>query len=544
MRNGLSIMLVILSLATATGDTPLRKKVLLIGIDGTRPDALAAARTPNLDLLKANGCFSDQAITHPVTHSAACWSSMFTGVWGDKHGVNDPNNSFAGNHFDRYPSFLSRLKSADSNCQTVVFARWAPLTNATAGADTIRSFASDAAITSATCDQLANSNPDVLYTILLDVDSAGHGAGGFSPTSTSYIRAIETADARVGQIINALTNRPAYAQEDWLVMVLSDHGAHDGTIPETRLTFHLISGRSAARGTIYPAPSIVDVCVTVLAHLGVPVDPAWDLDGRVEGLPLPPPLFGTNLILNGDAESNSGTNNVTPNRGIAWWSDVADLSLGVYGTHPGFPSASSPGPPNRGRNFFLGGTTGSAVLQTIDISGLATFVDRQTVEYRLSGYFGGPSNRNDSLCLTAHFLAADNESLATNAIGNVQAAERNGTTSLIECDTHGPLPAGTRLIRFTLAAKGPGGANFACADNLSLILNLRTNEPIRLSECLVDHGQAHVEFSGPSYGLFQLERAVELGSWSTVAAVAGGEGKQVLVDTNPPPGRAFYRIRF
>src|SRR5262245_65540197 len=95
-----------ISLANATA---LTNKVLIIGIDGTMPSAMAVARTPNLDALKSNGCYSVRVVTHPVTHSAACWSSMFTGVWGDKHGVNDPGNSFAGNQFTNYPSFFRHL---------------------------------------------------------------------------------------------------------------------------------------------------------------------------------------------------------------------------------------------------------------------------------------------------------------------------------------------------------------------------------------------------------------------------------------------------
>ena len=93
----------------------LTNKVLIIGIDGTMPSAVAVARTPNLDALKSNGCSSVRVVTHPVTHSAACWSSLFTGVWGDKHGVNDPGNSFTGNQFTNYPSFFKRLEMVNSN---------------------------------------------------------------------------------------------------------------------------------------------------------------------------------------------------------------------------------------------------------------------------------------------------------------------------------------------------------------------------------------------------------------------------------------------
>src|SRR6185369_1249919 len=102
-------------------------KVLIIGIDGTMPSALAVANTPNINALKSNGCYSVRGVTHPVTHSAACWSSFFTGVWGDKHAVNDPGNSFAGNQFTNYPSFFKRLEQVNSNWNTLAFARWAPM---------------------------------------------------------------------------------------------------------------------------------------------------------------------------------------------------------------------------------------------------------------------------------------------------------------------------------------------------------------------------------------------------------------------------------
>ena len=112
-------------------------------------------------------------MTHPVTHSAACWSSFFTGVWGDKHGVNDPGNSFAGNQFARYPSFLRRLEMVNSNLNTVAFTRWADLRNVLGGVDAVTNFSSDATLTTATCSLLTNGDPDVFYTILLDVDSRG-----------------------------------------------------------------------------------------------------------------------------------------------------------------------------------------------------------------------------------------------------------------------------------------------------------------------------------------------------------------------------------
>ncbi|MEE1767822.1 hypothetical protein PUR34_06420 [Streptomyces sp. JV185] len=46
----------------------------------------------------------------------------------------------------------------------------------------------------------------------------------------------EPIDARVGRLLDAVTSRPTYAKEDWLVVVTADHGhapagGHGGNTP-------------------------------------------------------------------------------------------------------------------------------------------------------------------------------------------------------------------------------------------------------------------------------------------------------------------------
>jgi len=519
----------------------LTNKVLIIGIDGTMPSAMAVARTPHLDALKSNGCHSVRVVTHPVTHSAAGWSSMFTGVWGDKHGVNDPGNSFTGNQFTNYPSFFKHLEAANSNLNTVALARWAPMLTAVPDADVEMSFASDEAVTDETCRRLTNSNPDVMWMLLLDVDSAGH-ASGWGPTVSNYVRAIEIADERVGQIVDALTRRASYTSENWLVIVQTDHGEHDHPDPErSRIIFSIYSGPSAARGAIWPSPAIVDVCATVLAHMGVPIQPAWNLDARVAGFPLSPTRYGTNLIFNGDAEANSGANNYTTNRGIAWWFDIASTSLGVYGANAAFPSAASPGPPSRGANFFLGGTTNGSILQRIDVSEIAADVDGVGVDYTLSGWFGGAGAQDDWAALTARFLNSTGLPLGTNIVGRVTAAERGNVTGLFLRSTNGPLPGGTRYVEFTLTNRVVTGMNDASADNLSFVLTPASAPTITAFGG--NNGGWRVEFTTSAQRLYALERSENLTSWTAVTPPTSGTGLPVaLVDTNTPPGPAFYRI--
>jgi hypothetical protein len=543
VRAEISGLVLALLMGVVANTQALTNKVLIIGIDGTMPAALAVARTPNLDALKSNGCYSTRVVSHPVTHSAASWSSMFTGVWGDKHGVNDPGNSFAGNQFTNYPSFYKHLEVANSNWNTLAFARWAPMLTAVPDADVKLSFDSDVAVTDETCRRLTNSNPDIFWMLLLDVDSAGH-ASGWGPTVSNYVRAIEIADGHVGQIIGALTNRSTYAKEDWLVIVTTDHGEHDHPDPErSRITFVINSGPSAARGVIWPSPSIVDICATVLAHMQVPIDPAWNLDGRVQGLPRPPTRFGTNLIFNGDAEFNSGTNNYTPNRGIAWWFDIASTTIGIYGSNVNFPSGTSPGPTARGRNFFLGGTTNGLILQRIDVSDIAADVDDPGVDYAVAGWFGGAGSQGDAAMLTAQFLNATGSVIGSNVVGNVTAADRAGITGLLSRGTNGVLPAGTRFVEFSLTNRLVTGMNDASADNLSFILTAKPDPEFSIISHGPTSGGWNVEFGSRTNRWYVLERSESLQNWIEATTPKPGNGAMMtLTDTNAPPGQAFYRV--
>ena len=524
---------------------PLQKKVLIIGVDGTMISALKAANTPVLNTLKAQGAYTDRAVNHPVTHSAACWTAMFTGVWGDKNGVNDINNNFYGPQFGTYPNFLKRLETVNSNWNTVAYLRWSPLSAALAGTDVIQSFGTDAAMVTSACARLTNSNPDVFYTILLDVDSAGHAGAPGGWGTASYVQAIETADARIGQIMNALTNRVSYTNEDWLVIIMSDHGKHDDAdIEKSRMTFQLTWGPSAGQGVVLPSPAIVDVCATVLHHMEVEIQPEWNLDARLTGLPQARASYSTNLIFNGDAESNSGTNNYfvrddsqNIDRGIAWWCDASSMTLGQYGSHTNFPTGLT----NGGNNFFLGGLGASNVIsQRIDLAHLAVEVDGPGVNFTLAGWFGGRGAESDRATLQARFLNSTGAVLEARAIGGVTPQERGNATGLLSCRTNGTLPAGTRLVELVLTATASSTTNDASADNLSLVL-----EPVHFSALTPQPGadgwEIGVPLSNPDR-VYELWRSADLLTWINVTAPIPGHGGTLrLSDTNPPSARAFYR---
>lgn len=274
-------------------------KVLVIGIDGVRPDVLAEVSTPKLDGLAADGTFSDDARTGYPSVSGPGWSSLLIGVWPEKHGVT--GNDFEGKRYDAYPDFLTRIEQVRPELNTVAVVDWLPLVKADDGTPTISDAAdvkhaldgyelgwaeADSASVDLAVAHLTDADPDALFVYLGNPDEVSHETGAIG---SEYRRAIRRADREVGRLMEAVRSRPTYAGEDWLVLVSTDHGrrsdgGHGGDTPEERTIFYLASGPSAARGTPSQQPFIVDVAVTALAHLGIDARPEWDLDGRVVGL--------------------------------------------------------------------------------------------------------------------------------------------------------------------------------------------------------------------------------------------------------------------
>ena len=92
MKYNLNLNIFVYALIFISSIFALDKKLLFIGIDGCRADALEVANTPVMDGLIQNGFYIDNAlcsINGQPTFSGPGWSSMITGVWMDIHGVSE-----------------------------------------------------------------------------------------------------------------------------------------------------------------------------------------------------------------------------------------------------------------------------------------------------------------------------------------------------------------------------------------------------------------------------------------------------------------------
>jgi len=186
--------------------------------------------------------------------------------------------------------------------------------------------------------------------------------------------------------------------------------------------------------------------------------------------------FGTNLIVNGDAESGSGSSDGSV-VAVPGWGASGNFTAVLYNASGGFPLTTDPGPASRGENFFAGGPDidASAGTQSIDVSAIATDINAGTVSFVLSGFLGGFQDQDDNAVLTANFVGTGG-TLGSASIGPVTASDRSNATGLLFRTTLGAVPVGTTSINLILNLTRTDGAyDDGYADNLSLVL---ANSPI------------------------------------------------------------------
>jgi len=281
-------------LASGCGKPPPRHKVLLIGVDGVRPDVLAEVPTPNIDRLAVEGFYSPRAQTGLPTVSGPGWSSMLIGVWATKHGVE--SNDLSTNRSADYPDLFTRIEELRPELHTFVAADWLPLVDTTDGGPLLSNAIdlrvasdgydlgwaeADQLVTDTAIAYLRGADPDAMFVYLGNPDEVSHHDKSIGE---GYREAIATADRQIGALRAAVMARPTFGAEDWLILISTDHGrrsdgGHGEDSPEERTIFYLAHGPSVEADTT--VPRIVDVAVTALAHLGLADS---SLDGRVVGL--------------------------------------------------------------------------------------------------------------------------------------------------------------------------------------------------------------------------------------------------------------------
>ncbi len=261
---------------TQINQSPLARHVIIISIDGLRPDALQQAQTVSLKALWQGGAYSWEAQTVFPSITLPSHASMLSGVTILKHGIiwNDwePDRGYI-----KVPTVLSLIHQAGLNTAGVVGKTKLEHLAPPSSIDFFSIPPSRAReIGQTAADYFKNHHPTVLFIHFPDPDGAGHSNGWMS---AEQFEAIRDVDQHLNPLLTVL--RESNLIDQTLIIISADHGGHartHGTNQPEDMTIPWIASGSMIKQNhqIEAQIKTYDTAATVLYALGFPIPETWD----------------------------------------------------------------------------------------------------------------------------------------------------------------------------------------------------------------------------------------------------------------------------
>jgi predicted AlkP superfamily pyrophosphatase or phosphodiesterase len=297
----------------ASADSP---KTIFIIMDGIPTDVVESVPTPNLDDISSKGGFAPSFVGGEIggpsespTVSAVGYQSLLTGTWANKHNVWD-NDVDEPNY--AYWDIFRIAKAHDSTLSTAVFSTWTDnrtkligngLTDA--GGEKLDYYFDgleldtdrfphdflgnyigdiDTEVVKDAARYVRKNGPDLAWVYLEYTDGVAHVFGD----SEVQHATIQTMDAQVGDIWSSVQYRQETFDEDWLIIVTTDHGRdanygrnHGGQSARERATW-IVTNSDRLNERFQNTPAIVDILPSIAQHmnLSMPAPIQIQLDGQ------------------------------------------------------------------------------------------------------------------------------------------------------------------------------------------------------------------------------------------------------------------------
>lgn len=306
----------------------MRRKTVLICLDGLDPDYLEAARTPSLDAIARAGFFTiGRAVLPSVTNVNNV--SILTGAFPETHGIAsnywyDPDTGqgrfIETAEYLRAPTALER--AAQAGARTALLVTKEKLLRLLGGGATvafsaerppveaIEAVGEPAGIYSAEIDYwqlralhwvLRAYDPDLTYCSTTDYVMHKHGPG-----SAEAIRHIETLDALLGDLVEAFPEHQILITADHgmrdktvgldLVALLGRHGIRSAFVPPIKDRYVVHHSNMGGAGYLYIAPGqIADA--TELLRETAGIEAVYSREEAVERFRLPADRIGDLFVL-------------------------------------------------------------------------------------------------------------------------------------------------------------------------------------------------------------------------------------------------------
>ena len=250
------------------------KKVILISIDGMRPDGLKRCGNDYLDKLINMSSYTFDAKTVYPSVTLPSHVSMFHSVPPERHGTTT-------NHYmvpvRPVSGLVEQLHMAGKRC--AMFNSWEPLRNIS---DPGSLFACeyfkiglfdrvDEKLTNKALDFIKDEKPEFVFLYLGETDEIGGHQFGWM--SEEYLKRIHTAINCVKKVIETVG-------DEYTVIITADHGGHDrchGTeIPEDMTIPMIFYGEDFKPNNELHGVTLLDIAPTITAILEADTPVEWE----------------------------------------------------------------------------------------------------------------------------------------------------------------------------------------------------------------------------------------------------------------------------
>jgi len=248
--------------------------VVIVSIDGLRPDAIFPASMSNLITLMQNGAFSLGAQTVFPSVTLVAHASMLTGLCPSKHGLlwNEylPERGYAPG-----TDLFDLAHAAD--LKTVMYVSSGKIRQIVEPASIDRFIYIEDRDAVVMGSLLAHFPQDfgLLFVHLVATDIAGHASGWMSE---HQINTIHLADEALGMLLEELDARNLRGET--LIIVTSDHGglgnAHGTDAREDMTIPWVVAGPGIQPKTLTTLVHTIDTAATAAFALGLPIPADWD----------------------------------------------------------------------------------------------------------------------------------------------------------------------------------------------------------------------------------------------------------------------------
>ena len=255
--------------------------VIVISVDGLRPDAIAKYDARTIRTLMREGRYSLAAQTISTSLTLPSHTSMLTGVGADVHGVTWNSDKTKEKGYVKVPTvfgiahnagfttaaFFSKTKFHHLEIPSTLDYSRSPR----GGMDPL--FAEER--TAGYVGQyLAHASPNLMFVHFMEPDFIGHQFGWMGHM---YGMAVREADLGVKRVLAEADQR--FGRGNYTVILTADHGGHrktHGTTDPSDMTIPWIAwGAGVQRGDTLSGIRTMDTAATVLWLLGVDAPANW-----------------------------------------------------------------------------------------------------------------------------------------------------------------------------------------------------------------------------------------------------------------------------